>query len=475
MSKFKPFDEDQIMLLPPSVAEYVPEGHLARVIKEVVFRLDLREIESKYHEMGQKSYAPQLMLCILIYGYATGIRSGRKLAKACESDMAYMYLANLFRPDFRTINDFRKDNTELFKKYFLQVLLICKELEMVSVGTIAIDGTKTRANASSKRTKTKEEYAKWKAQIQNEINELLKQAEEIEKQEDAQHGNKRGDELPKKIRKKEALISKIDEVMKSMGDEEEVNLTDRDANFIKDKGEIKPNYSGVVAVTEGGIIVATSVIDSANEGKELLKLVAEAEDISGGKTSHVLADAQYGTFDNYESLKEKAYIPDQTLAKEQKRKYKDVPEEEKMYHKSKFKYDKENNCYVCPQGEQLIPKGKSSEDDRHYIVYMCSTCKTCPVKNLCTTAENRQIKREVREDIKDEALDRLKTKEGKKIYAKRGWMVETKFGHFKHNLKYRMFSLRGLVKVTGEFDLVCIANNITKIWQREGQLTPVIA
>jgi transposase len=468
VSKFKPYDENQMLLLPASVAEYVPEQHLARVIKEVVQRLDLSKIEKKYHELGQKSYAPQILISLLIYGYATGVRSGRKIAKACESDTAFMYLANLYRPDFRTINDFRKDNIELFKEYFVEVLTICKKLGLVHVGSIAIDGTKTRANASSKRSKTKEEYDKWRNRIKEEVDELMKQVEENEKKESDEHGDQRGDELPKKIREKKKLISKIEEIMKVMTDEEKLNLTDRDAKFIKDKGEIKPNYAGMIAVTEEGIITATTVITSANEGEELMNLVLETEKHTSDTVEQVLADAAYGTYSNYEALhnaEKTAYIPDQTVANEKKKKYRDKPEEEKGYKKSKFQYVKETDSYTCPTGEQLIVAGKSSEGGREYIVYKCNACQNCPVKHLCTTSENRQIKREVREHLKEEVLARLRTKEGESVYAKRGWMVETKFGHFKHNLNYHMFSLRSLKKVTGEFELICMANNLTKMFQ----------
>ena len=466
------------MLLPARVADFVPKGHLARAIKEVVFKLDMGEIEKKYHKLGQKSYAPQLLLGILIYGYATGIRSGRKLAKACESDIVFMYLANMFQPDFRTINDFRKNNVELFKGYFLQVLLICKELGMVRVGTIAIDGTKTRANASSKRSKTKEEYEKWKEQLKKEVNQMVCQAEEIERKEDAEHGDEDGGELPESIRKKEVLIAKIEEIIKTMNDDETVNLTDGDAKFIKDKGEIKPNYSGMIAVTEEGLITATTVITSAYEGEELMKLVLETEKYTSDTVEQVLADAAYGTYNNYEALhnaEKTAYIPDQTVANEKKKKCRDKPEEEKGYKKSKFQYVKETDSYSCPTGEQLIVTGKSSEGGRKYIVYKCNACQNCPVKHLCTTSENRQIKREVREHLKEEVLARLRTKEGERIYAKRGWMVETKFGHFKHNLNYHMFSLRSLKKVTGEFDLICMANNLTKLFQWKTKMALCVA
>lgn len=119
MEKFKPINNDQLFLLPPSVEDFISENHLARVIKEVVETIDVSSIASRYSHLGQKSYHPHLLLKLLFYGYSIGIRSGRKIASACESDTAFMYLANMYRPDFRTINDFRKDNIEFVQTAFV--------------------------------------------------------------------------------------------------------------------------------------------------------------------------------------------------------------------------------------------------------------------------------------------------------------------------------------------------------------------
>ena len=131
MSKFKPYDKGQMMLLPPSVSDFIPEGHLARLVDEIVESLDTSLIEQKYNNLGQKSYPPKLLLKLLFYGYCTGIRSGRKIAMRCETDTAFMYLSNMYRPDFRTINDFRKDNIEAFEGFFKEILLMCKSLGLV--------------------------------------------------------------------------------------------------------------------------------------------------------------------------------------------------------------------------------------------------------------------------------------------------------------------------------------------------------
>ena len=161
MQKFKPVNNDQIFLLPPSINEFIHDDHLSKLVGEVVDSLDTKSIESKYSELGQKSYHPKLLLKLLFYGYAIGIRSGRKIAAACECDLAFMYLSSMYRPDFRTINDFRKHNVEAVEQLFAAVLKICSSLQLVNTGTIIIDSTKLRANASSRRTKTYAQYEKW--------------------------------------------------------------------------------------------------------------------------------------------------------------------------------------------------------------------------------------------------------------------------------------------------------------------------
>ena len=148
MKKFKPVNNDQLYLLPPSIEDFIPANHLARIINEVVDTINVREIELKYSHLGQKSYHPHLLLKILFYGYSIGMRSGRKIAAACESDTAFMYLAAMYKPDFRTINDFRKDNLDFIGKAFVHVVQLCKGLGMCKTGVLIIDSTKLKANAN---------------------------------------------------------------------------------------------------------------------------------------------------------------------------------------------------------------------------------------------------------------------------------------------------------------------------------------
>ena len=280
--KFKPEQKKQLFLLPSSIEEFIAENHLARVIDGIVEKLDCRSIEEQYSFLGQKSYSPKMIIKLWIYSYCTGVFSGRKIDVKCETDTAYMFLAGMYRPDFRTINDFRKDNIDFFNKIFLDVLQVCRQLGMAQVGTIAIDGTKIRANASAKRSKDKAGYEQWKSNIEKNLEQLHKQVDEINAQEDKQLGKKRGDELIRKIRGKENLKQKIEKVLKEFENsgrntKEKINLTDEDAKMMKAKGRIDTNYNCQGGVSMDGVIVAQYVETIANDKEQLLPMVRQVE------------------------------------------------------------------------------------------------------------------------------------------------------------------------------------------------------
>ena len=196
MAKFKPLREDQEFLLPPSLEDFIPKGHLARLVSKVVGEMDTSAIEDKYSEKGQRTYHPKILLKLLFYGYSVGVRSGRKIASACETDTAFMYLAQMYRPDFRTVNDFRKNHAEEIVDLFCSILAVGSQLGMTKVGLIAIDGTKLKANASVKRSKDHKGHERRRAELKTRVEAILAEADEIDAAEDKLFGEKRGDELP---------------------------------------------------------------------------------------------------------------------------------------------------------------------------------------------------------------------------------------------------------------------------------------
>ena len=471
MAKFKPYQKDQLHFLPSSLEEYVPEEHLARLIYEVVEGIDTSKIEKKYSKLGQNTYHPRILLKLLFYGYSTGVRSGRKIAALCESDTAFMYLSEMYRPDFRTINDFRKNNLKEIEECFVEIVRICKELGMIKIGRIYIDGSKLRANASAKRTKDKASYEKWLKKTEEEIREILEEAEATDRKEDMKYGDKRGDELPEGIRRKEALKAKIEKVLTEFKKEDKkINLTDSDSRFMKErKGVITPSYNCQVSVTEEQVIVGAEVVVDGNDRKQLVPMIEETEEVAEEDVEEVVADSGYGSYDNYEYLSDKkkeGYIPDQYFEKDKNGEY---IRSEMRYHKENFIYDKKNNKYICPEGKELrFYKDRDSDKGvmkRRQSIYKGTECYYCGVKRECTKAEYRTIAREKREELRDEMRQRLKTEEGKEKYKKRLHIVESIFGHLKYNLGYKRFLLRTLEKVRGEFKLMCIGYNLKKIFR----------
>jgi transposase len=462
-SKFKSIQNEQIFLLPPTIGDFIPEGHLGRVINEIVDTFDTTEIEKRYSYQGQKSYHPKLLIKLWVYGYATGTLSGRKIAAKCETDTAWMYLGGMHRPDFRTINDFRKDNIKSFESYFIAVIKLCRELGMANVGTIALDGTKIRANASAKKMMDKDMYLKWLGKVEDELASLTKEADRINESEEKVLKDQRGDELPKEIRKKEVLRKKIQEAIEELKNRDggRANLTDVDVRLIKSAGQIKPNYNCQGAVTEDGILVGAYVSTNASDKEQLLPLINQVEQITGNRVESVLADSGYSSYANYEWLDEQkktAYIPDQEF--EHREKLKGEP-----YDKSNFIYNPEKDNYVCPQGKDLIFSGISFNRIRKQKlrIYKGTQCSVCPAKADCTSASARQINQDFREPLRERARNLLDSPQGKLIYRKRMNMIEPIWGNIKFNKLITMFHLRGLNKVNGEWMLIAIGNNIQKL------------
>ena len=469
-SKFKSIQNDQLFLLPPTVGDFIPEGHLARVISEIVDTFDTDKIEDQYSYQGQKSYHPKLLIKLWVYGYATGTLSGRRIAAKCETDTAWMYLTGMHRPDFRTINDFRKDNIKSFGSYFIAVIKLCRELGMANVGTVALDGTKIRANASVRKMMDRDMYIQWMGKVEEDLAALNKEADRINETEDKALKDQRGDELPKEIRKKEALRKKIQEAIEELKKREggRTNVTDGDVGLIKSAGQIKPNYNCQGAATQDGILVGAFVSTNASDKEQLMPLINQVEQNTGKRVETILADSGYASYANYEWLNEKrriAYIPDQDYE------HRDTLKSE-PYDKSNFIYNSEKDHYTCPQGQELIFDRIAFNRKRKQKlrIYKGTQCSSCSVKSACTSAKFRQINQDSREPLREKARMLLDSPQGKAIYKKRMSWIEPIWGNIKFNKMITMFHLRGLEKVNGEWMIIAMVSNIQKLMAQRQKL-----
>jgi transposase len=464
---FKEYNQDQPFLLPLSLHDFLVEGHLARVINAVVNELDIGELYDRYSDLGSSAYHPQMMLKVLFYGYAMGERSSRVIAHRLKSDVAYMYLSALQRPDFRTINRFRKDNIDLLRGFFVQIVRLCKEMGMVSVGTIVIDGTKLKANASYRKTKKAADIDEEIAIIDEQVEAILRESDETDQIEDEMMGEDRSiyevsEELKEVKTLKERLLAAKEKLLANKS--KEINLTDAEAITMLHKGyRPEPSYNGQIAVDDrSGVIVAAGLTNNPSDYEALKELVEETEANVGEMPEEVLADSGFSSYENLQYLEEKGiegYIPDQKMESIRKGTYRH-PE----FHKDRFRYNEVTDTYTCPMGKALTFKGLIKREGKPDIrIYRCIDCAYCERKAECTKAEYRTISREPREYLFQKMRAKLQTEEGRLRYGKRKYLVEPIFGDMKYNRGMRQLLLRGKLKAKGEFLIMCIAHNLKKI------------
>ena len=210
--RFKGFDPDAVMMVPPSLDEWLPETHLARFIADIVEKeLDLSRFYAAYGKAkGQPPYDPRLMVRVLLYGYCVGVRSSRELERACVDVVAFRWLAGQQAPDFRSIGRFRKRHLAALGNVFLQALELCRAAGMVSLGQVALDGTKVRANASRRKAMSYQRLTEKQKILAAEVSDLLAEAKAIDQAEDTRFGkDKRGDELPAELARRESRLVKL--------------------------------------------------------------------------------------------------------------------------------------------------------------------------------------------------------------------------------------------------------------------------
>jgi transposase len=244
---FRPYVPEQSLLLPPSVSDWVPEGHLARFVSDVVDELDLSSIESVYEEArGYPPYDPRMMTKLLLYGYATGTYSSRRMAGKLTDSVAFRFLAAGNAPDFRTINRFRKTHGQALDGLFVQVLHLCQAAGLVKLGTVAVDGTKIKANASKHKAMSYGRMKEKQRTLRDEVRRIREEADRIDEEEDRLYGkDKRGDELPEELQTREGRLKKIREAKAALEAEarEKAKAAGKDPRTAKPEDKAQRNFT----------------------------------------------------------------------------------------------------------------------------------------------------------------------------------------------------------------------------------------
>lgn len=426
---FRPYDQDTLLLMPPSVRDWVDPDGLAAFISDLVDDLDLAPFLAAHDEpRGMPPYHPAMMLKVLLYGYATGVRSSRRLEARCRSDVGFMFLAGQARPDHKTISEFRRRHLSALEALFLESLRLCQEAGLVKLGRVALDGTKVKASASKHKAMSYGRMDEREAALEAEVRRILDEAEAVDRAEDERYGeDARGDELPEQLRTREGRLRAIREAKAALeaeakeqsGDPDAVpepraqrNFTDPDSRIMHSKpdGFIYGYNAGAVVDAGQQVIVATTLTTSTTDSGSLPGLVDQVETNTGRRPKKLLADAGYASDDNLAHLEERGI-----------------------------------EGYVA------------TRRDRH-----SAAPPAAPRGRIPTDATRRE-----------RMARKLATKRGRAEYARRKAIVEPVFGQLKEAQGFRRFSLRGRGKVTAEWHLVCAVHNLGKLF-RSGRADRVI-
>jgi transposase len=422
---FRPYEPDQLLLLPPALGDWVPEGHLARFVSDLVDGLDLSAIEDAYEEeRGYPPYHPRMMVKVLLYAYATGNYSSRRIARGLVDSVALRFLGAGNTPDFRTIAEFRKRHGKALSGLFAQVLRLCQRTGLVSLGRVAVDGTKIKANASKHKAMSYRRMKDAESRLQGEVDELLRRAEQTDRREDRQYGkDKRGDELPEELRYRESRLKKIREAMASLEAEAKEkakekgkspenatpkataqrSFTDPDSRGQQAGRSYIQGYNAQIAVDERSqVIVSQHVTNAAADVQELIPVVKRISRLLRRKPKRVLADAGYWSAQNVADLERMGIDP--YVACERRKHSDPIPP---------------------------APRGR-------------------PPKNLTP---------------KEQMSRKLSTLRGRATYAWRQILPEPVFGQIKHARGFRQFLRRGLEAVSEEWALLTTAHNMLKLYR----------
>ena len=324
---FRPYDQHTLLLMPPSLRDWVADDGLAAYLNDVVDELDLAPLLAAHDEpRGKPPYHPALMLKVLLYGYASGVRSSRKLEARCQSDVNFMFLAGQARPDHKTISEFRRRHTAAFSTLFVEVLTLCQAAGLVKLGRVAIDGTKLKANASKHKAMSYARMVQRETELEAEVKAILDEAEAVDAAEDAEFGDARGDELPPELARRETRLAKIREAKAALEaaarerkhdpdatpePTAQRNFTDPESRIMRSKTDgFIQGWNAQAAVDDGHqVVVACELSADATDTHALPDLVDQVERNTGRRPKRVLADAGYYSDVNLDHLEHAAIEP----------------------------------------------------------------------------------------------------------------------------------------------------------------------
>lgn len=501
---FKAYDQHQAMLLPPSLDELIAAGHPVRIVNKVLDKIDIQPLIDQYKPGGTSSFHPRMLLKVIVFAYMNNIYSSRKIEAALQESIYFMWLSAMSTPDHHTINRFRGERLkEPLQKIFTEVVELLIAEGLLHIRELYTDGTKVEASANrytfvwGKAIKTSKE------RIKKQLKELCEYAQQLAQEEmndtdpsgfdniDAEKVEKTIDKINEALKDKPvskemkqklgyakktwpANLKKYEAQQKIIGEQRSsYSKTDHDATFMRMKedhmknGQLKPAYNVQIS-TNNQFVTTYSVHQNTTDTNTLASHLEQHENQYRQTPEAIVADAGYGSQENYQILEDKgieAYIKHSQFDRRQNKNIRS----KKLFATGKLYYNKEQDCYYCPMGQAMKNIGAShrttSTGFKQTITrYQAKNCEGCPLRGMCHQAQgNRMI--EVNHELnslKQKADERLLSEEGIRHRKQRPCDVEPVFGNIKSNHHFKRFMLRGLKKVTTETGLLTLAHNLRK-------------
>lgn len=509
---FKRYEQHQLSLLPINIDDLIPKNHVIRVVDRAIDNINTKPLFDKYLGGGTSSYHPLMMLKIIVYAYVDKIYSCRKIAKACRENVMYMWLSANQYPDFMTINRFRSERMkDVIFNVFAEVVNLLIEERYINFENYFMDGTKIEANANKYSWVWGKSTKRYKGKLIEKCAELFGKIEIINDEEEAEYGD---EDLPE-IKKDQPInsqaikhaIDKIDKRLESNPDDKELIKakktiekdylpkmekyekqeeiladrknyckTDNDATFMRMKedpmknGQLKPGYNIQIG-TEKQFIIGYSIHQNPGDTSCMKAHLEKVKEVVGKVPTNIVADAGYGSEENYEYLESKkltGYVKYNTFHKEASKKWKSD-----LTRVQNWKYDEEKDIYICGYDRHLVfLHEKDQKSDNGYKsrirVYESTNCLDCPYRSKCLKSEKENANRRIYinqrlNELKSKARELLCSEKGHEMRSLRPVEVESTFGDIKGNFGMRRFLLKGLEKVTIEWGLYSIAHNMRKM------------
>jgi transposase len=512
--QFRECKQDQLMLLPPDISELVPENSLARITDMVVRSMDRSTLTALYPGGGTPAHDPQMMLKVILLAYASGIYSSRKIAQATRENIGFMWICGMQPLDHSAINRFRSERIRpVFEEVFSEFVSLLADMGFITLGTYFLDGTKIEANANRFSFVWAKSNRRYQEQLRAKVHAHLKAIDEMEEEEEAlapadpgeidsaaiaEAARKIGERIGRKgvgrrPKDEEGRALRLAERMCSGEWAEKMELyernaeildgrgsfskTDHDATFMRMKddhmgnGQLKAAYN-IQAGTEGQFIIDTTAHRRPGDTACTIEHLEHAERTIGWLPGEIVADAGYGSEQNYRWLDGKgltAYVKHGEFFREMRnRKWREDP-----MRPANWEYDEILDTYACPEGSTLrfVRLQHPRSDLGHCAdvrVYRCESCTGCPLKERCFRSEDPDAPRVLRVNpdlarFRKRASFLLNTERGTVLRKQRSVDVETIFGDIKRNWHFTRFLLRGLEKADHEFRLVAAGHNLRKL------------